>query len=781
MARASGSLFGEPQEVEQGGHIVRVVFDSGVDGEFDYVAAERLWPVKVGSRVEVPFGRGNRRQVGFCVEAGLEEVQSAAGRGRPLKRVEKVIDAEPLVDGELMELGRWISEYYVCPLGQVLGAMVPAAVKRGAGVTQKSYVYLAAGAGEAADELRGAKQKAVVSFLSGRNAFDSASAVEQGRLLEAAGCKAGVLKRLAEKEIIKFIRRAVLKSLPAVPEPMATEAEVVELNEEQAAAQKRIEAGIESGRFGVTVVYGVTDSGKTELYIRAIEKVLRSGRGAIVLLPEIALTAQTVQRFRARFDEVAVLHSGLSASARNAQWQKIKSGEARVVIGARSAIFAPVVKPGLVVIDEEHEPSYKQDTAPRYNGRDVAIKRAQLAGAHCILGSATPSLESVLNCRRKGHFAMVRLRRRVLDLPMPRMRLVDMRRQPGAGRRLLSGPLRDKLSEVLGRGEQAILLLNRRGYSNFIFCPRCRHTLRCRNCDVTLTFHRAGMAGGSGGIKTIAGAHLAGGYAVCHYCLSQTLVPERCALCGAKMQLIGTGSQRLEEELGEVLSGARVRRVDSDSMRASDYYEVLDAFSRGEVDVLAGTQMLAKGLHFPNVTLVGVVSADTSLSIPDFRANERTFQLICQVAGRAGRSEKRGEVIVQTFLPGQAAIEHAVRYDYEGFVRAELAQRQACNLPPYWRLARMVLRDTDFEKLTAAADVLRGRVDEIVRAADLPVVVRGPMPAAISRIQRFHRLQIIIQAPEPQMMARFFSDLRQTGKLARDVRCAIDVDPVNLL
>jgi len=464
------------------------------------------------------------------------------------------------------------------------------------------------------------------------------------------------------------------------------------------------------------------------------------------------------------------------------QWQKIKAGDADVVIGARSAVFAPLGRLGLVVVDEEHEPGYKQDTAPRYNGRDVAIKRAQIADAHCILGSATPSLETLSNCSSKKHFTLARLTKRVMDLPMPEMKLIDLRQEhfAGDGINLISEPLGERLKEVLAKNEQAILLLNRRGYSNFVFCPSCKHTLHCRNCDVTLTFHKSKTLHG-GRMQTVTGKHMVYGYAMCHYCLAKTLVPEKCPLCGKGMAMIGLGSQRLEEELAKKFPQARTSRIDSDSMASRDYYRLLRDFSEGQIDILAGTQMLAKGLHFPNVTLVGIISADTSLYLPDFRANERTFQLISQVAGRAGRSAKKGTVLVQTFLPNQPAIQFALKADFDGFVREELKHRMACNLPPFWRLAVIVLRNMNFEKLETACKVMREKIDCTIAQYGLKIVVRGPMPAVISRVQRFHRMQIIIQAPRARIIQRLFTGLRAAGPVRPTVKVAIDIDPFNLL
>jgi len=765
-------------------HIIRVVFESAADTEFDYLVPDELWPIEAGQRVETPFGRKNKLEAGFCVAADVppEESFAAHGRGRKLKKVSKVIDKEPLVDAELMELARWISSYYVCPLGQVLAAMVPGAVKKGAGAKTQKYVYLAEGVDENIRKLRGKKQKQIAKYLQENGAFNSEAALELQGLLEELDCTNAPIKKLAEKQIIKIAQRTILKSLPAIPKGMAIKTDKVILNEDQEKALAHFRTEIDSGEFGVTLLHGVTDSGKTELYIRAIEVVLQKGKTAIVLLPEIALTTQTVQRFSSRFEKIAVMHSGLTAAQRNVQWQKIKAGEADVVIGARSAIFAPLPNLGLIVVDEEHEPSYKQDTTPRYNGRDVAIKRAQLSNAHCILGSATPSLETLFNCRSKKYFNLISLPKRVMDLAFPEMKLVDLRDgySTQKGINLISEPLAEHLKEVLEKKEQTILLLNRRGYSNFVFCPSCRHTLHCRNCDVTLTFHKS-KAPSIERMRTVTGKHINYGYAVCHYCLAKTLVPEKCPLCGKGMAMIGLGSQRLEEELARKFPQARVSRIDSDSMARADYYRLLKDFSEGRIDILAGTQMLAKGLHFPNVTLVGIISADTCLYLPDFRANERTFQLISHVAGRAGRSVKKGMVFVQTFLANQPAIQFALANDYDGFVKEELKHRKACNLPPFWRLAVIVMRDKNFDKLDVACQAMRERIDFIIQRDGLKAIVRGPMPAVISRIQRFHRMQIIIQAPQAATVQRLFTSLRAGQAIRPAVKVAIDIDPVCLL
>jgi primosomal protein N' (replication factor Y) len=787
MAKAqTKSLFDTDEPLQNvKGIVIRVAFDSGVDSVFDYLLPESLNAISVGQRVQVPFGKANKLQTAFCVEIPKDEDQIKKSRRFKLKTVKKILDPQPLLDNQLMQLARWISDYYYCPLGQTLAAMVPAAVKKGAGQKKQKYIYMAGLDKLESEKLTSKKQKAIVEILTAAGALDPDTAIEKQKLLTAAQCTDIPLKNLSRKQIVRISSRTIIKSLPAIPQSLTIKQKTVMLNTDQNNALTRIKEQINAGKFTVTLLHGVTDSGKTELYIQAIQTVIKKGKSAIILLPEIALTTQTVQRFSSRFKNLAVMHSGLTPPQRNDQWQKIKAGSANVVIGARSAVFAPLDNLGLIVVDEEHEPSYKQDTTPRYHGRDVAIKRAQLAGALCLLGSATPALSTLLNTKTKKHYVIIRLPKRVLDLPMPEMKLVDLSTLPyNTGQKapaLISPLLEQHLHTTLQKNEQAILLLNRRGYSNFIFCPACKHTLHCRNCDITLTFHKQHQPFVSK--KTITGTHMHQGFAVCHYCLSKTLVPQYCPLCKKKMTMIGLGSQRLTEELINKFPSARVHRVDSDSMAANpqNYYRLLADFADGKIDILAGTQILAKGLHFPNVTLVGIISADTSLALPDFRANERTFQLIAQVAGRAGRSEKGGIVIVQTFLPDQPAIKFALNHNYSAFAQNELAQREKCNLPPYWRMAIIAMRDAKFEKLQTAANALRQKIDQIITAANLRIIVRGPMPATISRIQRFHRVQIILQTPDVKTLTTFLTSLRHTPPTRPAVITNIDVDPLNLL
>jgi primosomal protein N' (replication factor Y) len=766
------NLFGDSEKEQPSGKIATVAFDSGVDNVFDYLLPDKLGDVLPGQRLEVPFGRANKISHGFCIEVKNAQRDSSKRR---LKFVKKIIDAAPLLDERLLAFGKWLSDFYVCPLGQVLSAMLPAAVKKGTGEKQIKHIYLA---DTQEHNLKSKKQKQIIDALKAANAFDAESAIDLKNLLETLNVGNTVANKLLQNGIAKLTSQTFLRELPVVPAGMLLKTDKVILNAEQKNALDEITKKIEAEKFSVALLHGVTDSGKTEIYIRAIEKVLANGKSAIVLLPEIALTAQTVQRFSCRFKNIAVMHCQLTASQRNAQWQKIKTTSPLVVIGARSAIFAPVAKLGIIVVDEEHESSYKQDTVPRYNGRDAAIKLAQMTDAVCVLGSATPSLETLYNCKTKKHFTYLSLPNRVMNLPKPEMKIIDMAAEKFAkGVNLISEELEAALKQTLANKQQAILMLNRRGFSNFIFCPSCRYTLKCRNCDVALTFHKSEKLQTATGIKD----RIKGGFAMCHYCLSQTLVPQKCPMCGKPVTMFGLGSQRLEDELAAKLPNAKIVRVDSDSMQKHDYYKLLADFDVGKIDILFGTQILAKGLHFPNVTLVGIISADSSLQIPDFRANERTYQLICQVAGRAGRSSKGGRVLIQTFLPNQPAIKFAIQNDFKGFVKEELKHRRLCLLPPFGRLAIVRMKDTNFDRLTTASQTIAEQLTNLIGSLGLDIKLTGPMPSTISRIQRFYRMQIILQTANPANLAPLFGSFRRLKLPNSSVQVQIDVDPVNLL
>jgi len=547
--------------------------------------------------------------------------------------------------------------------------------------------------------------------------------------------------------------------------------------------------------FSVNLVHGVTGSGKTEIYLQCIRRAVEAGKQAIVLVPEIALTPQTVRRFTARFPRVAVVHSGMSAGQRHRYWHQISSGWAQVVVGARSAIFAPVPNLGIIVVDEEHESSYKQDSAPRYHARDVAIKRAQLESACAILGSATPAMETYhrvrsradalaetgAGARREVPYALLRLPVRVHGGAMPKVEVIDMKEEARQRRgvHLISRRLEHSLHECLQQKHQSIVLLNRRGYSNFIHCASCDNLITCKYCDKTMTYHRSQeMHTQSASIEK----SIHTGLLHCHYCLAVQTLPAACPACGKKLSLFGLGTQRVEEELQRLMPNLRFARVDSDSMRSSkDYATVLDRFGRGEIDCLLGTQMIAKGLDFPNVTLVGVISGDTALALPDFRAAERTFQLITQVSGRAGRGSALGRVVLQTFLPDDPTIQFAIKQDYEGFAEEELSQRKQVGLPPFARMVRIVMRDQDEQKLQRLAAELATRLVNAAVPDGHRVRVKGPMPCAIGRISGYWRQQIVLSSPDPARLQRILAAVREKGGLTKSDRVAVDVDPVSLL
>jgi primosomal protein N' (replication factor Y) len=590
------------------------------------------------------------------------------------------------------------------------------------------------------------------------------------------------------------------------------------LNADQRRVFEAIAPAARAGGFGTHLVLGVTGSGKTEVYLRLMAEVVSRGRQAVMLVPEIALTPQTVKRITARFSCVAVLHSGLTATMRHRYWQQIAAGQADVVVGARSAVFAPVPNAGLFVVDEEHESSYKQDTAPRYHARDVAIKRAQSHDCPVVLGSATPSLESYWRAsqeatkRRSGepaegpepdgeassapHVASLRrsvapvhrlhlLPKRVHDRPMPAIELIDMKQMARLRHRkgvhLLSPRLEHLLQHTIEQKQQAILLLNRRGYANYVYNASTDEPVTCRFCDATMTYHRTS---GQGPIGAQFQKALHTGQLHCHYCLAVDPLDEAAKRAGGHLTLFGLGTQRVEEELARKFPHMRFERVDSDSMRsARDYERTLERFARREIDVLMGTQMIAKGLDFPNVSLVGVVSGDTALALPDFRAAERTFQLITQVAGRAGRGDIPGRVVLQSFNPDDDTIGAALHQDYPAFARRELELRRDTGYPPFGRLVRIVIRDQDEQKLLGRAETL-GAVF-FGTAADAggadAVQVLGPMPCPISRIAGFFRQQILMRAAGPGPLQKVLARVREAGHLATNVRIAVDVDPVSLL
>jgi primosomal protein N' (replication factor Y) len=670
-------LFPEPTPPLGRGPFACVALDRPVDCEFTYgVPPELAAGVVLGVRVAVPFGA--RREVGV-VTALTDTTDVPADK---LRAIARVLDREPLLDGAMIELARWIGRRYACSFGEALHAILPAGLKHERGRARVLVAAPVAGVGpaELAELEKHPEQQRLLRTL-----IEIGAPVELRDVLRRANLSDSPARSLRRRGWI------TLESVPAARDELSfarsDRPRPARLLFEQQAAVDAIDAAVDAGEHSTFLLEGVTGSGKTEVYLAAIEHALARGRGAIVLVPEIALTPQTVGWFRSRFERIAVLHSRMTDAQRLDMWLAVERGEARVVVGARSAVFAPVASLGVIVVDEEHEPSFKQASTPRYHARDVAVERARAAGAVCVLGSATPALESWRRARL-GEWRHLRLRQRVSGRPLPPVEVVDMRNEPGGrGARLFSGRLELLLRECLSRGEQAILFQNRRGFAPVLWCSGCKLTVRCTQCDVGLTYHRR--------IDRL----------VCHACCREQRRPEACPTCSSPMlRFLGAGSERIEAELARLLPHARVRRMDSDTMRRrEDYEETLGAFGAGEIDCLVGTQMIAKGLDFPRVTLVGIVNADGALHLPDFRAAERTFQLIAQVAGRAGRAALPGRIVVQTLFPDHPAIQLAARHDHAAFAEAESALRAELDYPPHAALVRVLFEDASEAKVDSAA------------------------------------------------------------------------------
>jgi primosomal protein N' (replication factor Y) len=622
---------------------------------------------------------------------------------------------------------------------------------RAAAITAQG-LDVAGGAGAA-----GSRQREALAILAG-----APEGLDTSALL-ARGIGAATLKRLAGAGLISMSRRRVERD-PFEPEaaPDAAPRAALALTAEQAAAFERLRALADAGTFAAALLHGVTGSGKTELYLRLADHVRRAGRGVLILVPEIALTPAVAAAFRAAFGErVAIQHSALSGGERHDQWQRIRRGDVDVVVGTRSAVFAPVRRLGLIVVDEEHDGSYKQEESPRYNGRDVAVMRAQKARALAVLGSATPSMESYYNAGN-GRYALITLDRRVLDRPLAQVRVVDMRAEYAAAGPdvILSAALTGAIEARLARREQAIVLLNRRGFASAVFCRQCAATLECPNCSVSLTVHRAVQR------------------ARCHYCNYSMAVPKACASCaGPYLEQIGFGTERVEAEIAGRFPGARVARVDRDTIRRRGAITaLLSRFAARDIDVLVGTQMIAKGHDFPRVTLVGVISADVGLGLADFRAAERTFQLLTQVAGRAGRGEILGEALVQTLYPDHYSIRHACAQDYAAFYADEIEFRRSMRYPPAVALINAVVKGRTFDAAMQDA----GELVRALRRGKQPFRVLGPARAPLSRLKGEHRAQFFIKGTHRTAMREALLKALQ-DRPAIERRTIVDVDPMNVL
>jgi primosomal protein N' (replication factor Y) len=761
--------------------IARVSLEIALRKEFDYsIPPELAGQIDVGSRVQVPFGP---RKILGVVTAIAEESGHAN-----LKPILKVIGAQTLVTPKVLKLARWIGEYYCCAPEIALKSVLPEAVrKEDAGWRERLFVRALPFIGEFPKLPK--RQQEVWNVVEERRELPLAE------LLELTKTTAATVRKLEDCGLVSitsevserdpYARETILPTQNIVLNPAQAVAlekinaamdkrndEVRMMNDETKAAPTRASTSSFNIHHSTFLLHGVTGSGKTEIYLQALAHALEQGKGAIVLVPEISLTPQTVERFKARFSSgklqtlVAVLHSHLSAGERHDEWHKIRQGRARIVIGARSAIFAPVEPLGLIIVDEEHEHTYKQEEAPRYHARDVAIMRGQMENAVVVLGSATPSMESFYNCKR-GKFTLLELPERVDDQKMPRVRVVDMRQAmfKEKGPPLFSPQLKEAITQRLERGEQTILFLNRRGYSTSLQCPKCGYVANCPNCSVSLTYHRIEQK------------------LSCHICGHNEKVPAVCPEPKCKnpaIRFAGTGTQKVEEVLAKLFPKARVKRMDADTMkRKDDYRHVLGDFRAGKIDILVGTQMIAKGLHFPNVTLVGIIYADSALHQPDFRAGERTFQLLTQVSGRAGRGDVEGEVFVQAFTPFHPAIQYARRHDFVGFYEQEIEFREQLKYPPASRVALLTLKGRNEEKVKFSADHLKRELEKkLTSLKDL--IIAGPAPAPLLRAENYYRYQIMLRTRAMSALSRELAIIVQSLVLPGDVTLAVDIDPVSL-
>ncbi|PWU18526.1 MAG: primosomal protein N' [Verrucomicrobia bacterium] len=784
--------------------IARVTLELALRKEFDYLVPPGLLGlVDVGTRVQVPLGP---RKVLGCVTALAEE--SARTR---LKPILKVIGAQALVTPKVLQLARWIANYYCCAPEIALKCVLPDSVRQEqAGWRERLFVRALPLSGPLPKLPK--RQQEVLHIIEERRELPLKE------LLELAETTATTIRRLEDKGLVAIISQVSERDPYAAEHILPTEP--LPLNEAQARAFEAIIAAMDqaSGKVGepasekdlsahsptlplsdppthpppnspaefsiqtatrntqhairTFLLHGVTGSGKTEVYLQAIAHALEQGKGAIVLVPEISLTPQTVERFKARFSSgplqtlVAVLHSHLSAGERHDEWHKIRQGRARIVIGARSAIFAPVDPLGLIIVDEEHEHTYKQEESPRYHARDVAIMRGQMESAVVVLGSATPSMESYFNCS-KAKYKLLQLPERADTAKMPLVRIVDMRQTLRRGKAIpiFSPQLHEAITQRLERKEQTILFLNRRGYATALQCPVCGYVAGCHNCSVSLTYHRHEQK------------------LLCHICGHSEPVPSLCpndACRNPQIRFAGLGTQRVEDTLVKLFPDAHIKRMDSDAMRRKDdFRRVLSDFRVGKIDILLGTQMIAKGLHFPNVTLVGIIFADMALHQPDFRSGERTFQLLTQVAGRAGRGDIEGEVFVQAFTPFHAAIQFSKRHDFEGFYEQELEFREQLKYPPFTRIAMLTLKGRNEEKVQFSAEHLKRELEKLLKDFK-GLIMAGPAPAPLLRAETYYRYQIMLRVQRMTALSQRLGQFVQTLVLPEGVALAVDIDPVDL-
>lgn len=802
----------------------RVVVDAGATSSIDSLTYEipdgLAGKVGVGSCVLVPLV--SRQAVGYVI--GLDE-------SSPISNIRPIIselDSPVRLTHDMFRLAEWISRRYLCPLPRVVAGMMPGVMHckvegRVESVEHRECITeqrLTPAESELANKIATIDGGVTVDELGGDRAsvmrivrqLEKKGAVKRIWRLIPPGGKPKVLRgvrlvsnaqlpsdeKITKKQsdalkvisslgrdvsVVELMQRHGLTSVPIAglikkglledvgivfrrnPAFARIDQKRVTLSEDQTRAVESITQAMQSGEYRGHLLFGVTASGKTEVYLRCIERALELGKTSLVLLPEIALTTQVMNIFKSRLgDAVAVLHSALSAGERCDEWARISEGEAKVVLGARSAVFSPVENLGLVIVDEEHDSSYKQDISPRYNGRDVAICRAEQSGAALVLGSATPSVES-FSAAREGFLSLITMSSRIANRPMPTVRVADLRDEYAKGRMsIFSEVLEQGIRDRLSRGEQVILLQNRRAYSTFLTCRDCGYVARCPNCAVSLKLHAAARK------------------LSCHHCGYEESAPEVCPKCGGlRIRKFGIGTEKVEEQTKAAFPDARVLRMDRDTTsRKGSHAAILHTFRSGEADILVGTQMIAKGLDFPNVTLVGVISADTSLNMPDFRASERTFQLVSQVAGRAGRGETPGEVVIQTLDPENYAIKSAVDHNYVAFYEQEVEFRRELNYPPFATLVNVLSKNESDSAAVGMLDALVAEVKKQPMALRKGIELIGPTPAVLARIKGEYRWHVLLRCVDRNAMIVLLKSVFDANSGLRR-KLTVDVDPTSML
>ena len=732
--------------------IAEVVFNISLDKGFDYFIPDALLgQVRPGVRVRVQLKHSERPAYVIAVKSHSEYAE--------LKPILALESSRQQIPAALLRLSDWLADYYCCPREHAIRVLLPAVVRSGK-MAHKRVTYISLGLKSAnvdADyEKLTPKRKQVITTL---RQYGSMPLQE---LLELSGASAGVVTALCQDEwLVKSLQ--VVARDPFQNDLIQPDSPRV-LTETQQQALTAINASLDRQDSQVFLLHGVTASGKTEVYLQAIQRCLELGREAIILVPEISLTPQTCEIFRRRFgDMVSVLHSSLSDGERFDEWTRINEGRSQIAIGARSALFAPFRSLGLIVVDEEHEGSYKQEDSPRYHARDVAVVRGKMEKATVVLGTATPSLESYYNCQN-GRYQLLEMPERVENYRLPTVEIIDMAQEAAmAGRaQLFSKRLRELVQERLRRAEQIILFLNRRGYATQLLCPDCGFVATCDDCSIAYTYHRQA------------------GLLLCHLCGAQIGAPDKCPSCGKDgIRYTGVGTEKIEAAARAVFPKAEIARMDSDTMTSKDSYRiVLDAFRAGRIDILIGTQMIAKGLDFPNVTLVGIIQADSGLYLPDFRSSERTFQLITQVSGRAGRGEVNGHVILQTYTPYHFALQTAIRHDFAAFYAEEFPSRQALAFPPCTHMVIVHFRSTEFELARQAAEEFAAETTPLLPEG---TQVIGPMPAPLAKVKTYHRFQLLLRGEKILAIIRILRPRTVGRKPPKNVDIYVDVDPRSLL